>query len=278
MILHQLKSLLRRQDAMISALTKVIHGQPFPTSHPELLDSDELNVGITKAEFKHRRSLLSSLIISHQPSIMPFLAILPSSVVQFMSGIVPYPYRQDADFLYLTGIQQPGVACVLSEPTRGDPRLILFIEAPEPSKDRWDGRRIDKAGGIDFGADEVHYTTNMGSELHSMISSVVASSGSIFFDADRPNGHLHSTIMSILSQSSSIKPASNKGSGFKPSYRASHKTSHGLEIFPLRPLIHDLRLVKSPAEIKLMRKSCKLATSALGSCIQKHSMPGESSS
>ncbi len=47
----------------------------------------------------------------------------------------PQPYRQDADFSYLTGMQQHGVAVVVGQ-GRGaadeDPRFVLFI----PDADR----------------------------------------------------------------------------------------------------------------------------------------------
>ena len=40
------------------------------------------------------------------------IAIIPAASTTFVSGVVPYPYRQEADFGYLTGILQHSVAVV----------------------------------------------------------------------------------------------------------------------------------------------------------------------
>ena len=41
------------------------------------------------------------------------VAVLTAADPIFMAGIVPYRYRQGADFLYLTGVNQPGAMAVL---------------------------------------------------------------------------------------------------------------------------------------------------------------------
>jgi len=41
------------------------------------------------------------------------VAIVAAASVKMMTDVVPYPFRQDADYLYITGCQQPGGIAVL---------------------------------------------------------------------------------------------------------------------------------------------------------------------
>lgn len=45
------------------------------------------------------------------------------------AGVIPYPYRPDADLLYLTGLTQPSCIAAISS----DASLTLFV----PERDRW---------------------------------------------------------------------------------------------------------------------------------------------
>ena len=73
----------------------------------QLLNTDELTVGVTAEEYRHRRQRLAELLPSGS------IAILPSSPLIYMAGIIPYPYRPDPDLMYLTGVMQGGVVAVL---------------------------------------------------------------------------------------------------------------------------------------------------------------------
>jgi intermediate cleaving peptidase 55 len=70
----------------------------------QLLTSGELAPGITAKEFQRRRDALAALLP------VGAVALLPSSQQQYRVGVIPHAYRQDPDFLYLTGICQEGVA------------------------------------------------------------------------------------------------------------------------------------------------------------------------
>jgi hypothetical protein len=56
--------------------------------------------GIAAAEFALRRKRLSEQLPTGS------VAIIPAARQVYMAGVIPYPYRPDADFLYLTGVQQ----------------------------------------------------------------------------------------------------------------------------------------------------------------------------
>lgn len=84
-------------------------GQPTSESHPELLSGDELFPGISLRDFADRRKALRSRLPTDS------MVILNAASVKQMTDVVPYPFRQDADYLYYTGCQQPGGIAVLDD-------------------------------------------------------------------------------------------------------------------------------------------------------------------
>lgn len=83
---------------------------PSPCTAPllQFLGPGELAPGMAAAEFAARRDNLAKLL---PPGC---IAVLPSAPIQYVTGVIPYPYRQDADFYYLTGLTQPSVAVIES--------------------------------------------------------------------------------------------------------------------------------------------------------------------
>ena len=56
------------------------------------------------------------------------LAIIASAPVKMMTDVVPYTFRQDADYSYLTGCQQPGGIAVLGH----ECGLCMFMPESHP--------------------------------------------------------------------------------------------------------------------------------------------------
>lgn len=75
----------------------------------QLLSGDELFPGISLREFEYRRTALRSRLPTDS------VVILTAAPVKQMTDVVPYPFRQDADYLYYTGCQQPGGIAVLDD-------------------------------------------------------------------------------------------------------------------------------------------------------------------
>lgn len=74
--------------------------------HCQVLDKGELAPGLHFTEFQQRRQNLANMMPPGS------VAIIPAASLAFVTGVIPYPYRQDADFLYLTGVQQQAVALI----------------------------------------------------------------------------------------------------------------------------------------------------------------------
>ena len=73
--------------------------------------------GITTEEYISRRNRLLDLLPENS------LAIIAAAPVKMMTDVVPYTFRQDADYLYITGCQQPGGVAVLGH----DCGLCMFM-------------------------------------------------------------------------------------------------------------------------------------------------------
>lgn len=67
----------------------------------------EITPGITSEEYLLRRKRLLEVLPENG------LAIIAAAPVKMMNDVVPYTYRQDADYSYITGCQQPGGVAVL---------------------------------------------------------------------------------------------------------------------------------------------------------------------
>ena len=181
----------------------------FKNPHLQLLAPGELAPGVTPYEIASRRDALaqrmeeaaaaaspsSSFFTRNSSSSHRFtrtsrlsrglhLAILPSPLPVMMAGVIPYPYREEKDFTYLTGVVQPGcVAVVVAEEGGGGGdegeesslgrlgktatattasskkkrrhRFILFVPDECPRARLWDGGRLSvEAAKRVFGADE----------------------------------------------------------------------------------------------------------------------------
>ena len=72
-----------------------------------------------ESEFKNRRQQIMRMIEDHS------LVIIPSAPPKNRSRDIEYRYRQDSDFFYLTGFDEPNSILVLI-PGRSEGEFILF--------------------------------------------------------------------------------------------------------------------------------------------------------
>lgn len=83
---------------------------------------------IHKSEYARRRSNLIEQILKQSDSSKANIVVVPSASKVYMSGKIPYVFRQDSDFFYLTGCLEPDVALVLiSSPGSNEGKSMLFI-------------------------------------------------------------------------------------------------------------------------------------------------------
>ena len=101
-----------------------------------------------KQEFARRRQILLAAI---GPGNMGM--ILAASEV-FRNADTHYPYRQDSDFYYLTGLREPE-AMALFIPGRAEGEFVLLLRERDPAQEMWTGQRMGCEGAKTiYGADQ----------------------------------------------------------------------------------------------------------------------------
>ncbi|KAI5608677.1 putative Xaa-Pro aminopeptidase 3, partial [Silurus asotus] len=206
-------------------------GQPSPYTHPQLMRHGEVTPGLTQTEYEVRRQSLASLIESRVPDSSHVLIVL-SHPVRYMTNDIPYPFHQNQDFLYLTGVLEPDCALVMYGSPRPD-RTLLFVPPRDPARELWDGPRSGRDGAAALtGIQTVHSIEELGSVLNKLKGSVV------WYDGSKPvHPRLHQThVVPVLEGQVSVRP--------------------------LRSLTHSLRAIKSPAELQLMKRAGDITSHA----------------
>lgn len=213
-------------------------GQPSPYTHPHLIKNGEVTPGLSQAEYELRRFRLASLIEAQAEKMGPLsssnhhVVIVLSHPTRYMTNDIPYPFHQNQDFLYLTGVLEPDSALILHGRTRPD-QAILFVPRRDPSRELWDGPRSGRDGAAALtGIERVHCTEELGVVLKSLKGTCV------WYDSSQPSHpKMHQTHVSPIMEAGSM-PRS------------------------LRPLLHSLRALKSPAEVALMQEAGRITSQA----------------
>ena len=187
-------------------------------------------------EFKRRRSQLMKMVGKGN------IAIVSSASMQTRNRDVEYPFRQDSDFLYLTGFSEPDAVLVLV-PGRKHGEYILFCRENDPEQETWHGRRAGQQGAIEaYGADDSFPIT----DIDDILPGLLEDREKVFHIMGR-YPEFDQRLMGWVNQ---IKAQSR--SGVHVPY----------EFVSLDHILHDMRLYKSRAEQAVMRKAAKISVGA----------------
>ncbi|ODJ94410.1 Xaa-Pro aminopeptidase [Pseudomonas viridiflava] len=199
-------------------------------------------IHIPKAEYARRRK---ALMAQMEPNS---IAILPAAAVAIRNRDVEHVYRQDSDFQYLSGFPEPEAVVVLI-PGREYGEYVLFCRERNAERELWEGLRAGQEGAIrDFGADDAFPISDIDDILPGLIEGrdrVYSAMGSNP-EFDR---HLMEWINVIRSKAHLGAQPPN-------------------EFVALDHLLHDMRLYKSAAEIKVMRGAAQISARAHVRAIQ----------
>ncbi|HMW49023.1 MAG TPA: aminopeptidase P N-terminal domain-containing protein, partial [Cellvibrionaceae bacterium] len=105
---------------------------------------------ITQSEFSARRRALMDAMETDS------IAIIPSAQEKIRSRDTHYSFRQDSDFHYLSGFNEPQAVLVLL-PGRKQGEYVIFCRERNLEKEIWDGFRYGPEGACaSFGADDAY--------------------------------------------------------------------------------------------------------------------------
>lgn len=170
------------------------------------------------------------------------IMILPSAPEALRNGDAFYPYRQNSDFYYLTGFDEPEAVVVLA-PHRKEGEYILFNRVRDRSKEIWDGPRAGQEGACnDYLADQAFPF----SEFTSLLPGLLTGRESVHY----PLG-IHRKFDKILLRGVNQIRAKVRG-GFQPP----------ISFVDVTPSIHEMRLFKSEDELNMMQKAVDITAEA----------------
>jgi Xaa-Pro aminopeptidase len=98
------------------------------------------------------------------------VAILPAAPTATRNSDVEHEYRQDTDFYYLTGFEEPNAVAVLA-PDHPEHRFVMFVQPKDREREVWTGWRAGEAGvKRDYGADAAFTIDKLDQELPKLLS------------------------------------------------------------------------------------------------------------
>jgi len=188
------------------------------------------------SEFKQRRNQLARRIKTKS------VALIASAPASVRNRDVEYPYRQDSDFHYLTGFDEPEAVAVFA-PGRNQGEYILFCRAFDPEKAIWTGKHAGLEGARNaFGADEAFPID----ELDKILPGLLENRERVYF----PIGHDPKLDGRVFAAVNDVRARVRTG------VRAP------FEFVSLEHLLHEQRLIKTPHEIHLMQKAAEVSVLA----------------
>jgi Xaa-Pro aminopeptidase len=188
-----------------------------------------------QSEYQQRRQALMEKIGTGT-------AIFRSAPTAVMHNDVEYNFRQDSDFFYLTGFDEANAVAVFA-PHHEEHKFVLFVQPKDPEKETWHGYRV----GVDaakerYGADEAYPIA----ELDEHLPKYLEQADRIYYRL----GHDRTFTQTLLTHwQKLITSYGKRGTGPKA-------------IEDVGFTLHGMRMVKSDAELALMRRAIAISVEA----------------
>jgi Xaa-Pro aminopeptidase len=191
---------------------------------------------IANREYASRRKELMALM--EEKSI----AILPSANIVARNSDIDYPFRQDSDFHYLTGFDEPESVVVLV-PGREHGECILFCRERDPQMEQWHGKITGPERAMQlFGIDDAFPIA----DIDDILPGLIEGCSKLYYSM---GGHTEFDNR-VIAWVNSI--SNNKQTGTRPPG----------EFVQLDRYLHELRLFKSKAEIEVMKRASEITERA----------------
>jgi Xaa-Pro aminopeptidase len=166
---------------------------------------------------------------------------------------VEHEWRQESDFHYLSGFDEPDSVLVLRGGT--EPRFVLFVRPRDPEREAWDGPRAGVEGAVaDYGADAAFPLEELAKELPALIANVA----SVEYALGRARGNDDV----VLSAMEAVRRLARRGTASLPR-----------SIVDPASVLHEERLLKTPEEIARMERAISITAEGHHAVMSK-SKPG----
>lgn len=199
---------------------------------------------ITQKEYIARRRELAS----HLP--LGCIAVIPAASELLRNGDAHFRFRQDSDFYYLTGFNEPDALLLITAGT--DSESFLFNRPRDPVQEQWAGRRLGQEGACDVLGVDTAYSL---ADLDARLPELLAGRHAIYYALGR-----HPVWETrILLAWQVVKGQVRRGVMAPQAF------------CDLAPILGDMRLFKSEAEVGLMQQAARISVAAhqraMGACL-----------
>ncbi|STX27519.1 Xaa-Pro aminopeptidase [Legionella beliardensis] len=190
---------------------------------------------ITQEEYHQRRCQLAKQLPEGS------VAIVASGQEAFRNGDSHYRFRQASNFYYLTGFNEPDAVLILFAGSQGE--SLLFNQPRQPEAEQWTGKRLGQEGACQ------HLNVKQAFPIDSFktqLPELLANKTALYYEIGRNMAFDRLILQTIKELKSQVRR------GIKP--------PEGL--YDIDPLIGEMRLFKSEAEIAVMRKAAEISIAA----------------
>jgi Xaa-Pro aminopeptidase len=170
------------------------------------------------------------------------VAIIPAAREAVRSHDTNYRYRQNSDFFYLTGFEEPEAIAVISPSS--EKKFTLFVRPRDLEREIWDGYRSGVEGAVrDYKADEAFPVSDFDAKLAEMLNGPA----SLYYAFGNGAPELDAKIIRQLS----LMRETNRRPLEPPS-----------KIIDPTTIIHEMRVLKNDAEVEIMQTAADIAAEA----------------
>ena len=188
-----------------------------------------------KNRYADRRSKLGAMLPKNSA------VVIAGAAIQYRNADSSHAFRQDSNFWYLTGFNEPESTLVLLINESKDVQSIAFVPKKDALKEIWDGYRAGPNGAVkDHGFDLAFDNT----EIDKRLPDLLAGYNQVFY----PVGKSQKLDADVIDW---IKTA-----------RSKDRHSSPIDIADASSKIGNERLIKDKDEIEIMKKACQISAEA----------------
>ncbi len=180
------------------------------------------------------------------------LAVVPAAAETVRNNDVHHSFRQASDFFFLTGFDEPD-AVALIDPAHAKERFVLFVRPRDREMEIWNGHRAGVEGAVaTYGADAAYPIDQLDARLreHALERETV------YYRLG--TGAADGRVVRLVTD---LRAA--RARGFPAPRRIEDPG----------PILHELRLRRSPAELARQRRACAISRDAHAEAM-RYAQPG----
>ncbi|QMM54138.1 Xaa-Pro aminopeptidase [Enterobacter sp. RHB15-C17] len=199
---------------------------------------------MTQQEFLRRRQ---ALLAHMQPGSAALIFAAPEAT---RSNDSEYPYRQSSDFWYFTGFNESEAVLVLIKSDDTHNHSVLFNRVRDLTAEIWFGRRLGQdAAPEKLGVERALAFSEINEQLYQLLNGL-----DVVYHAQGEYAYADELVFAALDKL-------RKGSRQNLSAPAS--------LTDWRPIVHEMRLFKSPEELDVMRRAGEISALAHTRAMEK---------